>query len=170
MITIVELLKDPVYKQFFLSVPKINGPFRLYLQLDNDRRWRAKDFSKYSDAFKLFKKLHQEGRVHDAAICSKKQGGQPPMRTVKVRNSYTINSRGEKVQVTRRVVWEPQLDMNDPDFHRWCPYCRRPTAFKYFAKHHALNHLVAKGITIDSEIRRCVICGSSERLIEGPKR
>ena len=80
------------------------------------------------------------------------------------------NSRGQKVQVTQRVVWQPPFDVGDTHDYLWCPYCRRYTAFEYYEAHHALNYLRKLGIVIDPSERRCHICGASERLISPVRR
>jgi RNase P subunit RPR2 len=41
--------------------------------------------------------------------------------------------------------------------HHWCKYCRRPTVFKYYTSHKRLG-------TVDPWVRRCCICGASERI------
>ncbi|MCA1807230.1 MAG: hypothetical protein LC687_05205 [Actinobacteria bacterium] len=175
MIALSELLKDPVYKEYFLAVPKFRTKalrkpkFRVYVQLKGETVWRGKDAETYPEAFQIIKKYLKAGTLHDGAICCKSHASNPPMRNVRLKGQYKLDSKGKKVQVTKRVVWQAKLDGNDPDYQRWCPYCRRPTAFKYFVKHHALNYL-GDGMSIDPELRRCVICGSSERLIDGTHR
>lgn len=173
MITLPELLKDPHYKEFFLTVPKFHTKavkrpsYRLYVQLKGETKWRVKEFAKYSEAFTEVKRLLKAGRLHDGAICCKSHPTPVFMRNVRIKGQYRLDSKGKRVQMTRRVPWQPTLDVLDPDYQRWCPHCRRPTAFKYFSKHHALNYL---NLDIDPELRRCVICGASERLIDGIHR
>lgn len=160
MITIHELLEDKTYKAFFLSKPLMPTvyaargklPWRLYVQLEADGRWSKKDLPSYSEAFKLFKKYRDD--AHDAAIVSRPVAFAPPNRLVRVRGQYLIGSDGVKRQVIKPVVWKPKLP-GDEVIHEWCCYCRRPTIFRWFSRHHAFP----KGETFDIGARRCTICG-----------
>ena len=172
MLTIHDLLEDPQYKEFFLQVPKIpdvakhpsmTPPWVLYVKLKTDRKWHKKRFWKYTDAFKRFKQLLKDNRVEDAAIHCSRFTFAPPIKLVRIKGKFIKGSDGKLRQATRYVVWKPKLPFDEIEEHLWCPYCRRPTVFKYYAKHAALAHL---GYAIDPTVRRCAICGSSTRIID----
>ncbi len=168
MITIHELLEDPVYKAYFCKVP--NGrllnphhrPWRVFIQ-KKDGKWGKKDFAKYSDAFKFLKKWLPH--CHDAAIMSKARRYDPPTRFVALKKHgkplYVMGSDGVKRRKTKMVVWQPKLFAGD-EHHDWCPYCRRPTIRAWFSKHHNFP----SGIYNTSELR-CVICGAPEGFVRG---
>lgn len=176
MLSLPELLEDPIYKEFFCTPPRLPKrvkhptPWRLFVQRKEDHKWASKDFPTYAAAFKAYKKLSKRGIVRDAAINCRSFSFSPPMRTVRVKGKFVIDSSGERVQVTRRIVWEPKLDVADSKDYQWCPYCRRHTAFDFYTSHHALNYLKPSGIIIDPSERRCHICGASERLINPASR
>lgn len=172
LITLPELLEDPIYKDYFLAVPKFRGKkpkYRLYVQLKGQTQWRSRDYDKYSDAFNTLKKYLKANKVHDAAICCKSRPSLPPQRTVRLKGKYRIDSQGKRVQVTARTAWKPKVDGADSDYHIWCGYCRRPTAFRYYSKHHALMKVMRTmgQPLVNPSVRRCVICGSSEELVMG---
>ena len=169
-----ELVKDPVYKRFLQTKPKLpkvarnrggilSPPWVVYVQREVGGNWGKREFWKYSEAFKFLKKALKLG-VHDAALNCKRVAFDPPTRFVRIKGKFVVGSDGVRRQATKQVVWKPKLDGSDPD-HEWCMYCRRPTEFKYFRRHKALP-------AIDPTVRRCCICGASERiaLIESRRR
>jgi hypothetical protein len=170
MISLLELLEDPTYKEFFTTVPKLpraarhpgmTPPWRLWAQLGTDRKWRSKDFPKYSEAFTYFKVLRKKHRLIDAAINCKRVA--TPAILHWVDTDQTMRGSDGKIRpVQKQVLWLPPLPSDEVDEHIWCPYCRRPTAFKYFTRHHALLRI---GVMIDPSIPRCIICGASSRMI-----
>lgn len=163
MISIHELLEDKTYKEFFLNQPRMPRvyrdqgmkPWRLYVQLDQDGKWLKKDAPTYFEAFKLFKKYRPD--AHDATIMSRSIAFPPPHRHVRIKGKFQVNSRGQKSQVTKLIVWRPRLDGSEIP-HRWCCYCRRPTIFRWFSKHHAFG----KDMPFDPSALRCTICGVRE--------
>lgn len=168
MITIVDLLEDSRYKEYFCQVPKlavppVNGakPWRVFLKLKKNRQWAQKDFATYPEAFKYFKKALKRGLILDGAINCRRQSFAPPIRYAKIRGKFIEGSDGVKRQATKRVEWQPKLNADEYDEHQWCPWCRRPTVFKYFARHRVLN---GSGIAIDPSVPRCMICGASTRV------
>lgn len=170
MLTIHDLLEDSRYKEFFCKVPKLPDhltesrlPWRLYVQYKGDHRWRTKDFPTYQAAFKALKKLLP--RAHDAAINCKAFPHQPPLREVRIKGKYFTGADGKKQQVTKLVKWKARIPDGEYEEHHWCPYCRRPTVFQHFTRHHALSNKKTAGIPIDPTLRRCSICGTSERLV-----
>lgn len=167
MITLLELLEDKTFKQYFLTKPVIpavaaslSPPWRVYVQLEGRHgRWGRKSFDTYTEAFKWLKpRLHS---FHDAAITCPKVTSYGPTRMVKIKGRYVEGSDGVKRQATKRVPWKPKIPADEIDEHRWCPYCRRPTAFRWFSQHHALGKL--EGVSLS--FRRCVICGASENML-----
>jgi hypothetical protein len=171
LITLPELLKDPKYREFFTTVPKTlvpkpgQKPWRLYIQKEADGPWYKKDFEKYADAFRLLARgLKGNNPPHDATIQSRGIAYAPPTRIAKVtkngRPVYQVGSDGKRRQKTVTVQWRPRLDGMD-EAHTWCPYCRRPTTFKWFRSHHALRASGMDGL-VDPSDKRCVICGVRE--------
>lgn len=163
MMTIHELLEDKTYKEFFTTRPQIPQvhpdqiPWRVYVQREANGGWAKKEFALYTAAFKFLKPYLKT--CHDAAIQSKGVAYQPPARTVR------ITKNGKPVMVDgkpklRRIVWQPKLPYDEVP-HTWCTYCRRPTVFAWFSKHHAFP----KGYELVTPYQRCVICGTSERLV-----
>lgn len=166
MLTIHQLLEDPGYRKYFLTVPKLPPvqrtapPWRLYIQGD-DGAWRKRDFDKYGDAVRLFNRLRSARKVHDATVTCRPVAFDPPSRTVKLtKNGKPImvkTSRGQLIQATREVYWTwTKLLSGEDDAHYWCPYCRRPTVFTWFSKHHAI--VGAHKSFMDPAARRCTIC------------
>jgi hypothetical protein len=173
VISIHDLLEDPSYKSFFCTPPKLppsarrsdlSPPWILYVKLHGDPRWRRREHATYADAFKQLRKLMHEGRVWDAAINSKRCSFAPPMRIVRVKGQYMIDSTGTRRQVTKQIEWRPRLPADEVESHRWCPYCRRATVFRYYSKHHALGAEIVPGVRADGSVQRCCICGASERV------
>lgn len=172
MIPMSELLKDPTYKKYLLRIPQVPAASQLphlspmwvvYVKPEVEGKWRRKSFRKYSKAFKFFKKAMALG-VADACINNKRLAFDPPARLARIRGKFVVGSDGVKRQATKRVEWKPRLSGDDPD-HEWCLYCRRPVEFKYYSKHPALKaHESMWDIPLDSSVRRCCICGASERI------
>ena len=165
-----ELLEDKWYRRFLETKPTLpsiarnkrlqtSPPWTVYVQREVDGKWGKKAFWKYSEAFNFARKALRLG-VHDVAINCKRVASKPPYRLVRIRGRYVIGSDGKKRQATKRAKWLPNLGNGQPD-HTWCPYCRRPTVFKYYRKHPALKGLM------DTTKRRCCICGCSEALANG---
>lgn len=161
-----ELVKDPTYRKFLETKPKTpkisrdkrmqtSPPWVVFVQREPDGPWAKKECWKYSEAFKVFKHWLKKG-AHDATIHNKRVPTKPPSRLVRIKGKYVTGSDGKRRQATTYVTWKPKLLPEDP-IHYWCMYCRRPTVFKYFTKHKRIG-------VVDSTVRRCCICGSSERI------
>ena len=180
MLSIHDLLEDPKYKEFFCKVPPMpdfikenpdTNPWRLYVKLKKDGSWRSRDFHTYKEAFVKLKSMLP--KVSDAAITCKSKGFTPPYRVVRIKNKYQTNrqggyvldAEGNKKPITKMVFWKPRIPADEFEDHIWCPYCRRPTVFRYFISHHALPIRKLGGIPIDPTVLRCAICGASERLV-----
>lgn len=126
------LLRDPIYKKWAMKSPKLKSkgrgdPWRLYI-LKKNGRWAKKDFPTYAQAFNWMAKNLSE--YADIVIHSKRLPFAPPV----------VKYRGKK------TYWP------SPKGYRWCPYCRRPTIFKYFRSHHAIPHIAPW-------YKRCNVCG-----------
>jgi hypothetical protein len=165
MLTLRELLADKVYREFFTTPPDMPRnvhpdlrPWRVYVQSEQHGRWAKKDFATYKDAFRFLKPRLKE--VYDATIQSRGIAWGPPARVVRVKRNGKILLDEKGKVVLRRIVWQPILpEAEEP--HRWCPYCRRPTVFAWFSRHHAFP----RGFEFDLALLRCTICGASERLV-----
>lgn len=171
MIPMSELVKDPTYRKFLETPPKMpailrnekmmsSPPWVVYVQREPNGPWGKKEVWKYSEAFHFLRKAMRAG-VYDATINCKRFGFDPPSRMVRVKGRYVMGSDGVSRQATKSVPWKVTLRDGDSD-HHWCRYCRRPTVFGYFSKHKAL-----KLDSIDSTIPRCCICGASVRIAVG---
>lgn len=161
-----ELLKDPTYRKFLEtkpSTPRVSRdpkvvkspPWVVYVQKEANGSWGKKEFWKYSEAFHFFKIWMRRG-AHDATINNKRVPTNPPSRLVRIKGKFVVGSDGKSRQATKYLVWKPPLQPED-EVHHWCKYCRRPTVFKYFTKHKRLGR-------VDATVRRCCICGASERI------
>ena len=163
MIGLRELLADPIYKKYFVTVPKLpdcatkcsTPPWRVLFR--DQHGWKSTFAETYHEGFKVLK----DNSFLDGAIISRRFQFAPPSRIVRVKGKFYIAPDGTKQQVKKSVTWRPKLDPYETR-HNWCPYCRRPTIFSYYRKHHALSTL---GVEIDPSVLRCGICGASERLV-----
>lgn len=167
MITLHELLDDPEYRRYFLSIPdlpdikRMHRPWRVMVQRDMDGPWAKKEFWDYRKAFHFLKPYLLEG-VRDAAIQSKAHAFAPPSRIVRITKNgkpVMIGEGTKRYQKTKLIVWKPKLFPGDAP-HTWCCYCRRPTEFRWFVTHHAFKDQV-----FNPTERRCTICGASESLV-----
>lgn len=180
LITLPELLKDPKYREFFKTKPKMvkplpgQMPWRVMIQRQAGGPWAKKETATYADAFRLIANNLRDGRLHDGAIISRGIAFGPPQRIAKVtsggrpvwftRNGKTVlDSDGKRIQKTVVVLWKPKLEPTDEP-HSWCTYCRRPTVFRWFTSHHALR---AAGLQelVDPTDRRCTICAAREDFV-----
>lgn len=169
MLTLHDLLEDKTYKKFFQTVPKmpdvsnrLSPPWRVYIQRDTDGPWARKEFWSYAEAYRWLKPRLSD--LHDATIQSKGIAFKPPNKIVKVSRGgkpVLIVTPNGPVQKTQLIVWKPRLEPED-GIHTWCCYCRRPTIFRWFTKHHNFRKDV-----FDPTLKRCPICGASELLVRG---
>jgi len=168
MMTIHDLLEDPRYREFLTTKPRIPAiskdptkmstpPWVVYVQKQQLGPWGKKEFWKYSEALEFLKKAVRL-KVHDAALNNRRNPTKPPSRVVRIKGKYTVDRKGNRVQVTKAVVWKPKIPEGEID-HHWCLHCRRPTVFRYYRKHKAL-----KMPAIDNNVPRCCICGASARV------
>ena len=138
-LTLRELLRDPVYRKWFMRKPalypaqklpvttKEQSPWLVWVQVDEAGRWRRGFAEDYVTAFCHVKRMLEQG-ANDVTIFSRRRSYAPPAGLTS--------------------AW--------PSTHDWCPYCRRPTVFWYFRKHHALRQFRDLDLSDD---RRCTICG-----------
>lgn len=143
--TMRELLKDPLFRKWMGKVPtlKVNfshaKPWRIYV-LD-EGKWRKTEAMTYAAAYKWVAKHLKT--FEDIALTSKAQPFRPPV---------VRDKQGNK-DYWRRF----------PADHIWCNYCRRPTVFFTFQKHHALPANMCTPYE-----RRCTVCGVRLSFI-GPR-
>jgi hypothetical protein len=131
-LTMYHLLKDPIYKKWIMTPPKMNSvgttnPWRVFVQ-KKEGGWARVDFPSYAKAFNWMK--NNLKNYEDATIHCKRTRFKPPV----------VKYRGKK------QYWPC------PPGYRWCGYCRRPTKFLYFKRHHNQPIIV-------SYYKRCHICG-----------
>lgn len=147
-VTMRELLKDPLFKQWVRRVPRLSfspqpkPPWRIYAQQEAEGRWSTAVFKKYSTAFNFMAKRLSE--YHDMALCARRTLFRPPRI---------------KLADGEREYWR-----RFPDDHRWCGYCRRPTIFDEFSIHHALKAMGLLEMRLEGE--RCLICGARWELVK----
>ena len=175
-VTLRELLQDPVYKQWFRKPPNLGDqfvpsgrPWRVYIQrqVTPDRpegKWGRADFQSYAKAAN-FLIGHLRSGAHDGALTCPSHAFHPPVLVSKEpkRVLVTVQLRGGKTKKVRRYAyqryyWRPAMELYG---HQWCPYCRRPTVFAYFSRHHALP----TNLCLPYELR-CSICGVRRTFIK----
>lgn len=162
MISLRELLQDPIYKKYFVTIPKLpdaaykcsTPPWRVLYR--DTTGWKSRNATTYKEAFLILK----ESDFLDGAITCRRLQFSPPTRRVRLKGKYYLLQDGTKQQVVRDIIWRPKLDSFEST-HYWCPYCRRPTIFSYYRKHHAMKTQVQ----LDPSVLRCSICGVSERIV-----
>jgi len=171
MITLKELLRDPVYRKYFLTKPRLYGqyndfpdfkPWALAIQKQPHGQWAYKDYHDFMEAFNKLKKYVPV--LNDAAIISKATGCPPPRVNVAVEGKFFVRGK-KKIQVTQREDWRVSLPMGEDARHRWCPFCRRPTVFTTFIYHPRFPSSKSNGMLLDPDMPRCTICGASENLV-----
>lgn len=163
LITIRELLRDPVFKKYFLTTPELPAhytpdklPWKLYVLKEGEHIWRSKRFGTYRDAFDGFKKMLPT--ITNAAINNPALSFMPPVRNVKVKGK--VDSKGKPI--IRSLVWKPQLT-DDMSPHNWCPYCRRPSIFKFMLPKAVKGQFQ---LPMSEPKMRCIICGASDSVVD----
>lgn len=133
-----ELLDDPMYRKWISRPPKgfdFRPSWAVYAQRKEDGPWARATFTNFVQAHNFFVKNFRSW--HDSALCCRNY----PSRPIVIRDPNNPK---------KRRYYAPMLTIRG---HIWCNYCRRPTVFKMFSKHHAL-----KGRT-PMPVERCSICG-----------
>lgn len=145
MITMRELLKDPLYRRYFLTSPKfpfrlaLDKPWRVWAIVGDTREdpdiwvpdFRKKDFPTFKDAFTFIKP--RINKYRDFSITSRVIGFVPPKSV--------------------RAQFGEDYD--------WCIMCRRPTIFEPHTTHHALKDEIHRYFV---EWPVCMFCGSREEM------
>jgi hypothetical protein len=134
------LLEDKVYVKWLKLTPLQQSiaptPWRVWAQKEPGGRWSKRDFVKYAEAFRFMVKLHKAG-FYDYALSNRVEPYRPPLVKLKT---------GKRIRHTPHALGE-SADQS------WCCYCRRPTIFAWFTKHHNLPmHALTPA-------KRCAICG-----------
>lgn len=167
LITIRELLRDPQFKKYFTTVPKLPDhytpdalPWRLLIQKHGETNWRAKRFGTYKEAFDAFKLILP--KAQDAAINCPGLNFMPPIRTVRLKGKFE-KVNGQMVPIMRTIVWKAPIEA-DMLPHHWCGYCRRPTVFG----DKAIGVRVLNGYRLPTtQIHyRCLLCGAPAHLMD----
>lgn len=172
-LTIRDLFEDPKYKKYFLKVPKLPShytpdslPWKLMVKKKGESVWRTKRFGTYPEAFKAMKKLMPT--LADAVINSPGVNFMPPVSIFRVKGQFHERGpfKGQPITRARLWDWRPLLQ-GDMENHHWCPYCRRPSVFKYYRQHHAMtrSRVGIIGTLLDPSLLRCSICGASENVV-----
>lgn len=137
-----ELLRDPLYRSYFLQTPKfpfklaLDKPWRVWADVGGEddegyylADFRKKDFPTFAEAFAFVKPRIK--KWDDFAITSRIIGFVPP---------------------------KPVKALYSEDYD-WCIMCRRPTLFEPHDTHHALRDDIHRYF-VDWPI--CIFCGSRE--------
>lgn len=137
-------LKDPVYRKWFATPPKRredpspSAPWFVYVQKKKGGKWRRAEVKTYVEGYKYI--ARNINKYHDMALCHKRREFQPPVVRVDGKRKYKLPGQEHG--------------------YYWCPYCRRMTRFRRFAKHHAMP------VWASPDDRRCSICGVRFKFIK----
>ena len=148
-------LRDPVYRKWFARPPVLlpgsnhGHPWWVYVQREEDGPWQRAGASSYDRAYNWVKPRLRS--LYDFSITSKRRAYSPPVYR-------PVRQDGRR---SKRLVYWTEWPAN----HRWCPYCRRPTVFRHFTRHHADSELRRRYLG-PSEDRRCSVCGIREAAVE----
>lgn len=152
-ITMRDLLRDPVFRKWMTRVPTVHSPierpWRVWIQRERDNPWAMGDITSYARGYNALVRYIKEG-VHDAALTCKVKEFNPPITGVK----RALDSRGRQIKLkTYYIPGKP----GQSEKHVWCTFCRRPTIFTTFQRHHTFREGRAR--LCDNTERRCAICG-----------
>lgn len=143
-ITMRELVVDKLYRKWLTRAPVVqtssNRPWRVWAQKDAGGPWQKKDFAQYAEAYRFFTSLFKSG-YHDLALGNRVGPQKPPVVSKLV--------GGKKMRYRHSFWLRPGMGSNE----EWCCFCRRPTTFTWFKRHHAVK---MPSLLPD---RRCTICG-----------
>lgn len=163
VLDIRKLIQDPIYRAFLQTAPVLphtlpdHRPWYYYVRReiavkgdpDDPTRvtgtrvaWLRAPLDTYQAAYAKLRKDYRE--AYDAAIVCRVMAVDPPLDE----------------RFGKPWNWHRSPELRRYDFsaeYKWCGYCRRPTKFQYFAKHHAFG----KQPHINDE-KRCHICGIRE--------
>lgn len=157
-ITMKELLADPVFRKWMTKKPSPVASkvrWRLYVQREEGGPWAKKDVDSYSQGYRHLATNFK--RWHDASLTCLSTETLPPIvrkpAMVKIKDPQT--GKIKQVKGYKRVYHSLVRTTG----HRWCGYCRRPTVFRKFSKHHALPTKLVGQLSWET---RCTICGIRE--------
>jgi hypothetical protein len=171
------LEENRAFRDFCKTIPKTpfhrsGKPWRVYVQLEAGGRWARRDFARYSEAFNFAVRLMRDRSPWDLAIHCRNRSTPMPGRWVNLTRDgkpvyLTVGKGKEKQYVLRdgkKVRKQKFVPMHLPPGHEWCRYCRRPTIFRWFSKHHAFD-MTDPSTVFHPSYLRCTICGVSENSI-----
>lgn len=142
------LLEDQIFKTWFARKPisHTNDKWRVWVQEVEGGRWTRMSVKSWKKGFK-FVDQHLDD-CWDMALGNAIWEYAPPIVRV---------NTGLKDAKTKKVIYKIRYRPPEaPTDHYWCGLCRRPTAFGYFTRHHALGRMQIMGNKL-----RCKICGHS---------
>lgn len=141
--TLATLLKDPVYRAYFVRKPVLPKnlhnplPFKVW-GLRTDNKWAGRAVASFPEAFEMTKKILRRPDFKDVSISSRVIGFRAP---------------------------EQLLTAYKADGYDWCIMCRRPVHFVARRKHHALRDDLHKFFAHEPV---CPYCGIREETILTP--
>lgn len=174
MIPIGELLEDKTFQKFFTTTPhmyphqaaRVDG-WRLWVKFNANSPWRRKDVAQYQSGVNFVLSRLDDGTIYNAVLQCRGVSYKPPTRKFLIRDPKTqqpvlvVDSKGRVSKKVLEKVWAPDSGLiQEYGPHDWCFYCRRPTVFAYFRKHHAFAGTALEPY-YDGSIRRCAVCGIS---------
>lgn len=156
MLSIRELMNDPIYRAYMKKVPPNTQPhnrtpaWRIWVQSDT-RAWLTKQGT-YQELWPVFVRFLRNG--NDVTLTNVRAFYAPPGEW------YLQKVRRPTPQDPKRIVvedrWRQVFSWKDP-FAEWCGRCRRPVQFRpLFETHHALKRFP---VVCDEDNVRCPICG-----------
>lgn len=151
--TLRQLLAIPRYRAYFKQDPHLRpvqkkpGSWYLYVQVEEEGAWKRKTIDSYKEGFDFIRQKLKS--IHDGSITSRCRAYLPPVYRPQIEGKTGLHS----------IYWA-QYPLN----HKWCPYCRRPTLFKDFKRHHADGE-IRRVFGLELNGRRCSICGNREATV-----
>lgn len=140
-LTMLDLLKEPVYRKYFLKAPRFPypiaypTPWKVWVNRESRKPdkagqlvWVSVSFTTFKEAFDYCKSRMREWE--DFSICCTVMGFVPPQI---VRNTFELSD--------------------------WCMRCRRAVDMRAVARHHALRHDIHRFF---AEWPVCPFCGASD--------
>lgn len=163
MITMRELMNDPVYRAYVKRVPINAQPhntspaYRLWVHTAAGS-WLTKQGT-YQDLWPVFVRFYRENNA-EPTITSLRTFYAPPgeWRKVRVRLDKPRLNAATGELTTHRVEERWRQTFHWDDYRaEWCGRCRRPVQFiPLFETHHALKRWP---VVSDEDNIRCPICG-----------
>lgn len=164
VLDIRKLIQDPVYRTFLGTAPILphvlpdSRPWYFYLKQEwavhgdpahpqavtgTKIGWKRKACGTYHQAYGLLREHYKA--AHDTVITCRVMPVGPPLD----------ERRGKPWN------WHKSPELARYDFsidYKWCGYCRRPTRFRFFSRHHAVIDAI-------NDEKRCEVCGVRERMV-----